>query len=353
VPELAMSLLNENSFLPHLGWDDKCETFWKELGRPDLYPARIVSQEKTLYRTQFSKEIIVPAKITGKIWNGQESTTDLPAVGDWVACSTSSSDEIVQIHHIFPRKSILQRKHPGTTPIMQLIATNVDYMFIATSLNEDFNIRRIERYLRLAGEGGVNPILLLTKSDLSTDHSEILKILTGKFSELTIFFLTQEDPKSLDVLKPYFEVGMTSVLLGSSGVGKSTLVNFLTDSKSQKTQKLSRDSKGKHTTTSRQLLFTKWGGLIIDTPGMKEISFQDESDHGVDYSDIEDIFLNCKFNDCKHKSEPGCAVVRALKDHSLTKERWDSYIQRNNHSEKFLKNSELKNKKYDSRRNRN
>ena len=334
-----MSSMTNDNFLQILGWDNKCEIFWKELGLADLRPARIIGQEKTLYRAQFSKDVILPANITGKIWYDQGSTLDLPAVGDWVACSLGSTHEPAQIQHIFPRKTTLQRKHPGTVPIMQIIATNVDYMFIATSLNEDFNIRRIERYLGVALEAGTKPILLLTKSDLSNNQQEILKSLNQEFSGLKIHVLSHEDPDSMEALKPYFEIGMTSVLVGSSGVGKSTIVNFLSGSDSQKTQKVSHESKGRHTTTSRNLIFTRWGGLIIDTPGMKEIAQLEDQNTQIDFSDVEEIFLKCKFSDCKHQTEPGCAITRALKDKSLSEDRWNSYKLKYIQGKQFTKKS--------------
>jgi ribosome biogenesis GTPase len=184
-----MSLQNHYSFLRTLGWDDLCEDAWGRLSRENLVPARVVGQEKTLYRVQFSKDLIVPAAVTGKLWNDQGSTEDLPAVGDWVACSVETSEGGAQIHSIFPRKTILQRMRPGTTPFMQLIAANVDYMFITTSLNEDFNIRRIDRYIKVAHEGGVTPILVLTKSDLSHNKKEILENLKNEFPELPVHFL--------------------------------------------------------------------------------------------------------------------------------------------------------------------
>jgi ribosome biogenesis GTPase len=321
-----MALMDQYDFLRVLGWDDGCENFWREISSAGFIPGRVIGQEKTLYRVQFSKEVISPAAVTGKIWHDQESTGDLPAVGDWVACTLGTIEEGALIQQVFPRKTTLQRKRPGTNPIMQLIATNVDYMFIVTSLNEDFNIRRIERYLKMARDAGTKPVLLLTKSDLSNNRQEVLESLSKEFSDLASHFISKEDPSSMDALKPYFEMGRTSVLLGSSGVGKSTLVNFLTGSSSQKTQGVSHDSKGRHTTTSRHLLLTQWGGMIIDTPGMREISVQD--DEVVDFSDVEEVFLKCKFSDCQHKTEPGCAVHKALKDQSLSQARWSTYLTR-------------------------
>jgi ribosome biogenesis GTPase / thiamine phosphate phosphatase len=349
-----MASMNKREFLQTLGWNEDLENAFRQLpADPPLVPGRVVGQEKTFYRVLFSQELVTAATLPGRMWHDPNATAQLPAVGDWVACAGAGSVEEIQILQVLPRKSLLLRKRPGTTLAVQLIAANVDSVMVVSSLNEDFDKKRIERYLKVAWESEAQPVLLLTKSDLSERGQEILAELKEEFKNIQIFLLSKNDPSSYDQLRPYFSVSKTSVLVGSSGVGKSTLVNYLLGRESQKTQDVSNDSKGRHTTTSRDLLGTRWGGWIIDTPGMRDIAWvDDEEDLSKDFSDVEAIILRCKFTNCQHKTEPGCAIHAALKDETLTADRWDRFLQRPVVAERYQKNVSHKTNKFDSKKGR-
>lgn len=313
-------------FLKTLGWDEFFEKNWAAFSEPNLVPVRLISQDKSFYRAQFAPDLIAPAILAPQIWSRKTPSADLPAVGDWVACKPASGKEQAQIHGLLPRKNVLQRRRPGTHDGVQLMAANVDTLFIATSLNEDFRLERIEKYLEMAAETHSQPVLLLTKSDLSAEKESFQKTLAEKFPQLPVYLISKESPSSMEVLKPYFRAGQTCVLIGSSGVGKSTLVNFLTGNELQKTQDVSNESKGRHTTTSRTLLFTRWGGLVVDTPGMHNISLLESEEGKEDFSDIEEISLKCRFTNCKHETEPGCAIREALKAQTIDSEKWQRFL---------------------------
>lgn len=341
--------MTEREFLTSLGWNATLEKTLPE----SMTPGRVIGQEKTFYRVQFSKDVVAPATLPGRLWHDPNSAADLPAVGDWVACTGAGSLEEIQIQQVLPRKSLLLRKRPGTTLEVQLIAANIDYVMIVSSLNEDFDIKRIERYLKVAWESEAQPVLLLSKADLKERPQETLAQLKEEFKKVDIFLISKEDEASLLQLKAYFSPPKTSVLVGSSGVGKSTLVNYLLGRETQKTQDVSNDSKGRHTTTSRDLLPTRWGGWIIDTPGMRDIAWVDESeDLTKDFSDVEEIILRCKFTNCQHKTEPGCAVHAAMKNETLTPERWDKFLHRPLVAERYQKKSGHRAAKFDSKKDR-
>ena len=203
------------------------------------------------------------------------------------------------IHQVLPRKSVFMRKAAGSDRKEQLVATNIDIVFLCMALNQDFNVRRLERYLSIAWDSGAKPVVVLTKSDICEDIEEKL---------------------------PYLSAGTTAAFLGSSGVGKSTLVNRLLREERLATGGIRNDDKGRHTTTHRELLFLPDGGMVIDTPGMRELGMWDAKS-GIDrtFSDIEELALQCRFRDCTHTVEPGCAVQKALKNGTLSKERMQSY----------------------------
>lgn len=203
------------------------------------------------------------------------------------------------IHQVLPRKSVFMRKAAGSDRKEQLVATNIDIVFLCMALNQDFNVRRLERYLSIAWDSGAKPVVVLTKSDIYEDIEEIL---------------------------PYLSAGTTAAFLGSSGVGKSTLANRLLREERLATGDIRNDDKGRHTTTHRELLFLPDGGMVIDTPGMRELGMWDAKS-GIDrtFSDIEELALQCRFRDCTHTAEPGCAVQKALKNGTLSKERMQSY----------------------------
>jgi ribosome biogenesis GTPase len=324
---MSISPSGFDPFLVSLGWDDFFQAEIQEMDLSNFFLARVMGQGKGHYHIQATPEKTREAAITSKFHAAVKESTDFPAVGDWVAFDPGVGSQQATIHRVLKRKSFLQRKRSGSQSDMQPIAANVDFMLIVTSCNEDFDLKRLQRYIALARDSGCMPALLLTKSDLCSNPDDYLMKLKSEFESIEAFAISSRDLHSVDRLQKFFSPGKTTVLLGSSGVGKSTLTNYLLGTDSQKTQVVSSQSKGKHTTTARSLRFTRWGGLVMDTPGMQEISeVVHEDDLQLKFSDIEELMLRCKFTTCQHKNEPGCAVQKQLKTGELKADRWAAYI---------------------------
>lgn len=325
---------SHSEFLTQFGWNDFFENQLTEFTKSnpgfvpgDLLPARVINEERNLYRLQFNAQDILWSAITGKMQFEARSREDFPAVGDWVLAEIPNGSEKAIIRFIFKRKSALMRKQVGSSSDVQILSTNVDTVFITTSLNAELNMGRIDRYLTFAWDSGAVPVILLTKSDLCSDVDEVLLDLKLRFPAVEIFALSKDQYAAAEFLKSYLSYGKTSVLVGSSGVGKSTLSNFLIGSEVITTKEIREgDDKGKHTTTSRSLYVSQFGGLIIDTPGMRELQFADhEEGLQLQYSDVEELIGNCRYNNCSHQGEKGCAVIEALESGFLLEERWKSY----------------------------
>lgn len=316
-------------FLNALGWDDLFQKHFEEIQSPGLFPARIISQGRGHYHIQYADQGVVEASISSRLHKEAKSSGDFPTVGDWVGFTVGRGAEKATIQCVLPRRTSLQRKKSGHISKTQHLAANVDFMFIVTSLNEDFDLPRLGRYLDLGKGSGCEIFFVLTKADLCRDPQIYISQLKNEFGSETKFFLTSsKESASLSVFENFFAVGKTSVLLGSSGVGKSTLTNYFLGTDLQTTGSVSQDSRGRHTTTSRNLLVTRWGGLVIDTPGMQEVSAldSDDTDEASSFEDIEALRLQCRFTNCRHQNDPGCAVTAALKDKSLSTERWNVYL---------------------------
>lgn len=287
--------------------------------------ARVIQEEKSLYRLQINEELIVKATLAGKI---RLSPNEKPAVGDWVQYKLDAPFDLAVIEKVLPRKSAIYRKVAGNETEAQVVAANIDTVFIAASLNEDLNLNRLERYLAISWDSGANPVVILTKADLCLNMEDIQFEMDSRFPGVTILAVTNKRPDSYEQLKPYLAEGQTAVVLGSSGVGKSTLINYLVGKEVLKTQEIREDDdKGKHTTTSRSIHRSRYGGSIMDTPGMREIQLLDH-DEGVahQFQDIESLILKCKFSDCRHETEPHCAIKEALQMGLLTSERYQHYL---------------------------
>jgi ribosome biogenesis GTPase len=311
-----------------LGFSDFFESHAASLVSSSLFPARVINEERGLYRVQWSAQESAWASVTGKMQFSAYSRADFAAVGDWVLIENPGGSDRAIIHHVLPRKTMIQRKQVGSGSDVQIIASNVDTVFITTSMNEELNHRRIERYLTLAWDSGANPVILLTKSDVcEEDATQVLEGVCTEFPGVKVHALSKDDFEKAEFFAEYLATGKTAVVVGSSGVGKSTLVNFLIGREQIATQEIREsDGKGKHTTTSRSLYVSRYGGLIIDTPGMRELQLGDHAE-GVQtqFSDVEAFMAYCKFSDCGHKSEPGCAIKKAIQEGSLPEERWRSY----------------------------
>ncbi len=314
--------------MSQFGWSDNYLLGLSESVQRGRQVARVIGEDRGIYRVQWDIEAVGLAGISGKMLHDSKSRVDYPSVGDWVIIDPAHLSDRAVIQAICPRKSTLQRKEAGDGVDVQILSTNVDVVFVATSANEDFNIRRLERYLAVTKESGARPVILLTKADLVQGPiDKILNPLQVELGDVAIHPLSQSEFSQLEFFPKYLGRGTTAVILGSSGVGKSTLINFLIGSEQIKTADVrEEDGKGRHTTTSRSLYVTRFGGLIIDTPGMRELHLTDHAE-GVrtQFDDIETLSRQCKFTDCKHVTEPGCAVRQALASGQLTRTRWESY----------------------------
>ncbi len=317
-------------FLKSFGWDDFFQASFEENENSGPAYGRIVGQGRGSYQIQFATNQVFDAVISSKLRRSSKADTNIefPAVGDWVSFSFESDSPQAIIQNVLKRKSVIQRQKAGAQHGAQVIAANVDFMFVVSSLNEDFDLVQMGRYLALGRTSGATPIILLTKADLCANPDHFLKLCESEFKDVETILISNKDSYSLEALQKYFSNGTTSVLIGTSGVGKSTLTNFLLGIDSQKTQGLSTESRGKHTTTARYLLTTRWGGLVIDTPGMQDVAtLESDNTEPKDFSDIEELMLQCKFTNCRHKNDPGCAITAGLQNGSLSQKRWDEYLE--------------------------
>jgi ribosome biogenesis GTPase len=318
----------EKEFLNLFGWSDFFENQLSQPVSSSLFPARVICEERNLYRVQSGLNQIFWASVTGKMQYNAMNRGDYPAVGDWVMVELPPQSDRGVIHQVLQRTTSIYRKQVGSSADMQILSTNVNYAFITSSMNTDLNYRRIERYLAVAWDSGCTPVILLTKADVCTDEvHDVIADVEHEFPGVQVHALSKDNFESAYFLAEYLKAGTTSVFIGSSGVGKSTLVNFLIGQEQIKTQDIrGDDDKGRHTTTSRHLYMSRYGGLVIDTPGMRELQLSDHSE-GVSsqFSDIEELISSCRFGDCQHETEPGCAIKEALDSESLSVERWQSY----------------------------
>lgn len=283
--------------------------------------ALVIEQQKDLYRV-ITNEIVKTAKVSGKMMYQATSPKAFPSVGDWVMVENAESMAI--IHAVLNRKSILERKAAGMTSDAQLIATNIDVIFICMSLNENFNLRRLERYLAVCWNSGAVPVIVLTKADLTRKLDEMVESVYEVAFGVDVLFTSEYVEPYFSQIEGYLKKGRMYAFIGSSGVGKSTLVNHLLENHQQRTEVVGDHDKGRHTTTSRGLYVTFGGSMIIDTPGMRELQL-DEVDLETTFEDVESLGKQCKFNDCTHTSEPGCAVKEAISDGTLSQDRLENY----------------------------
>jgi len=286
---------------------------------------RVVSQEKGLYRVS-NGQTEKPAEVTGRFRYDARTVSDYPAVGDYVIASWPEDGSNASISMLFPRKSCFMRKAAGNGRQEQVVAANIDVIFICMSLNNDFNLRRLERYIALAWDSGASPVIVLTKTDLCENLEGRLMEVESVAPGVDVISISSLK-NDYDSVFAYLEPEKTVAFIGSSGVGKSTLINRLLGAELIETNGLRNDDKGRHTTTHRELIALPNGAYVIDTPGMRELGMWDNQE-GIDnaFADVEELANACRFADCTHESEPGCAIRRALEEGQLDWSRWDSYL---------------------------
>lgn len=290
-----------------------------------LTPARILSQEKGFYRIISDKGKKL-AEVSGKFQFQTTVSSDYPAVGDFVLVNWNESGNSAIIESLLPRKSAFIRKAAGGSQQEQVVAANIDIVFLCMALNNDFNLRRMERYIPIAWDSGAMPVVVLTKSDLCDDLEQKLAEVSTIAFGVDVLVTTSTEENGYEELLPFISEGKTIAFIGSSGVGKSTLINRLLGKELLKTNGLRNDDKGRHTTTHRELFLLPSGGMVIDTPGMREFGMWD-NDTGIErtFMDIEELAAQCKFRNCTHTNEPGCAIQKALTTGKLEINRWQSY----------------------------
>jgi ribosome biogenesis GTPase / thiamine phosphate phosphatase len=326
----------DNTVLENFGFDVWFQKRTDLSKWPGCGIARVVAVDKNSYVVSDGERELF-AETTGKLAFHADSPMDLPAVGDWVAARFFDGDTFAVIHGIVPRKSFLRRKTPGKRVEFQMIAANVDAALIIQSLDADFNVRRLERYLVMANEGAVIPVLLLSKSDLlaSREIDDRKAEIQGLMPGMAVVSFSNTGGSGLDGVRDLLVPQKTYCLLGSSGVGKTTLLNNLAGGASFETKAVrEKDGKGRHVTTRRQLIVLKNGAMLVDTPGMRELGMLG-SDSGVDdtFDEMVEWSKGCRFNDCTHTVEKGCAVLAALENGQLRKERYLSYLKLRRESE--------------------
>ena len=316
--------------LEALGFDNWFHNAAKGTMLKEMRFARILTVDRDSYSLQGEGPSAVRGELTGKLLFNAESTLNLPAVGDWVAVQYFDEETFAVIHHILPRRSVLRRKTPGKKVAYQLIAANIDTAFIVQALDGDFNPRRLERYLVMIHDGGIEPVLLLSKSDLveSGELDQKVNKIHVMIPGLPVLTLSNKSGAGIEDFKRRLVPGKTYALMGSSGVGKTTLINGLMGEPAFETRSVrAKDSRGRHVTTRRQLVLLPNGSMLIDTPGMRELgNIGMEAGLRSGFEDIEALAAECRYRDCSHVNVKGCAVEAAVKAGVLSRDRHQSYV---------------------------
>lgn len=321
--------------LKRFGWDEWFEAKAQEKGSAEQRLARVVAVDRDqLLVIDDSGEF--RAKLAGRFLYTTEQSMDFPCVGDWVSIQHSSSDRFGIIHDIIPRKSFLRRKAAGDSVEFQMIASNIDVALIVQSCHFDFNVNRLERYLVMVRNGHVRPVLLLTKTDLVSPETlqQLMEAIRNAGIDTEVIALSNVTGEGVNEVREILRSGKTYCLLGSSGVGKSTLINQLLGRQVLETKGVSGTGEGRHTTVRRELIILNNGAMLIDNPGMREFGILGaEEGMGDSFADIHALASRCKYSDCSHSNEPGCAVLGALEEGSLNRAHYRNFLKLRSESE--------------------
>jgi ribosome biogenesis GTPase len=335
--------------LAQYGWNERLAESFAEHAIAGRVPARVVLEHTHIYRI-VTEEGESLARVSGRLRHRAEGRPDFPAVGDWVVVEPVPEGE-ARIHAVLPRFSRFSRRAAGDVTEEQVVAANIETVFLVGGLDADFNPRRIERYLVMAWESGAMPVVVLNKADLVPDPEPLVEEVRGVATGVDVFAVSAKAPESLAVLRAYLQPGRTAALLGSSGVGKSTIVNSLVGFDLLRTRDVRvTDSRGRHTSTARQLVLLEGGGVMIDTPGMRELQLWDSGESLAEtFADILALAADCRFRDCRHESEPGCGVRDAVARGELSAVRLESYhklvAERDHHSRQLDERAALEEKR--------
>ena len=313
--------------LKELGWNDFFEKHFNKVKTKEIFPARVATAQREIYWI-YSNFGEFKAEISGKLRFNAKSLSELPVVGDWVISRLSPEGNLVIIESILPRISKFSRKLPGSITEEQVLVANIDIIFLVNGLDGDYNLRRIERYLTLARDSNAKPVILLNKTDVSSNVQEKIVEVESISLGFPIHTLSALNSKGIENLKKYIKKGTTIAFLGSSGVGKSTIINCLLGEERLKVGKVREwDNRGKHITTHRELIILPGGGLVIDNPGLRELQmWANEDTLKNTFIDIKELAAKCRFRDCEHINEPGCAVKTAIEKGKLDYKRFQNYI---------------------------
>ena len=337
--------------LEDFGYNEKLEEFRIENNLKDFEIGRVSSEHKERYIV-ITEKGEQDAEITGNLRFSSNNREDFPAVGDWVALTKYDSGASI-IHKVLPRFSIISRQNVGQAGEKQIIATNIDFALLVQAVDRDFNINRLERYLSICNSSKVNPIIVLTKIDLINEHfiAEIVEKIKARIKNVPVFTISNLSQEGYNTIKSIIEKGKTYCMLGSSGVGKSTLLNNLSGKTIMRTNTISRNTKkGRHVTSHRQLIILETGGILIDNPGIREVGIADSTTGlEITFDKIVRLSQECKFKDCSHTNEIGCAVLEAIEKGEIDKASYYNYLKlerENAHFESTIKEKRKKDKEF-------